>query len=280
MPSAESIAARRRTVERAQKRRPKQTNKIVELREPRNVQLAYQKELTKLVDEFSDLVREVLIEALPELEVENNLTIPEGARQDALGDDLEKLTELLGSKARAIFAVARIKSIAQRIAADAFSFNKKAVEDQLIDAVGIKLPLDEPFIADQFEMFVQSQVSLVTKLQEEQLKTIESVVLQGFREGQRHEMIAEQIEERLGVTKSRALLIARDQIAKINGELVRLRHTNIGITQYRWVTSRDERVRSSHRERHGKVFSWDNPPPDGHPGQPINCRCTASPVVD
>ena len=44
---------------------------------------------------------------------------------------------------------------------------------------------------------------------------------------------------------------------------------------YIWHTQGDGKVRESHAERDGKVFSWDNPPEGGHPGEGYNCRCWA-----
>lgn len=48
---------------------------------------------------------------------------------------------------------------------------------------------------------------------------------------------------------------------------------------YVWRTRGDKKVRSSHRENDGKVFTRDNPPHTGHPGQGYNCRCIAEPYV-
>ncbi|PHS78941.1 MAG: hypothetical protein COB59_04605 [Rhodospirillaceae bacterium] len=48
--------------------------------------------------------------------------------------------------------------------------------------------------------------------------------------------------------------------------------------EYIWRTEGDSKVRSSHAERNGKTFSWDNPPEGGHPGEAENCRCTAEAV--
>lgn len=44
---------------------------------------------------------------------------------------------------------------------------------------------------------------------------------------------------------------------------------------YIWRTQRDNRVRSRHAEHEGKIYSWDNPPEGGHPGEDYNCRCWA-----
>ena len=49
---------------------------------------------------------------------------------------------------------------------------------------------------------------------------------------------------------------------------------------YIWRTAGDDKVRPSHAEREGQVFSWDNPPDGGHPGEAPNCRCTAEDVKD
>lgn len=50
-------------------------------------------------------------------------------------------------------------------------------------------------------------------------------------------------------------------------------------TQYIWRTRGDGKVRASHAANNGRIFSWDNPPATGHPGEDYNCRCTAEPYV-
>lgn len=97
-----------------------------------------------------------------------------------------------------------------------------------------------------------------------------------------------------GVSKRRAKLIARDQTSKLTGTLNQVRQQSIGIEEYVWRTSQDERVvgdpaglypkgsraHRDHFHRNGKRFRWDDPPDDGHPGQAIQCRCHAQPVID
>ncbi|MES2905860.1 MAG: phage minor head protein [Pseudomonadota bacterium] len=51
-------------------------------------------------------------------------------------------------------------------------------------------------------------------------------------------------------------------------------------THYIWHTAGDEKVRASHAENEGKIFSWDEPPEVGHPGEGYNCRCTAEPYIE
>lgn len=48
--------------------------------------------------------------------------------------------------------------------------------------------------------------------------------------------------------------------------------------QYIWRTVKDDRVRPEHAAREGQIFSWTDPPDDGHPGEAFGCRCWAEPV--
>ena len=69
--------------------------------------------------------------------------------------------------------------------------------------------------------------------------------------------------------------ICRDQNNKMIGQLNEIRQTEIGVQKYEWSTSRDIRVRPTHRANEEKVFSWDDPPATGHPGAEIQCRCVS-----
>lgn len=98
--------------------------------------------------------------------------------------------------------------------------------------------------------------------------------------GLRVEQLQARLQERAEVSASRAELIARDQTTKLLGSLNQARQKEAGITSYIWSTSMDERVREDHALREGQTFRWDDPPDDGHPGEPIQCRCSAIPVLE
>lgn len=57
-----------------------------------------------------------------------------------------------------------------------------------------------------------------------------------------------------------------------------LRQRGLGVRQYIWRSRDDGKVRSAHAAHDDQVFSWDNPPEGGHPGQAFNCRCVAEPL--
>ena len=63
------------------------------------------------------------------------------------------------------------------------------------------------------------------------------------------------------------------------GLINELRQRGLGIRQYVWRSRDDGKVRSSHAHYDDQVFSWDDPPEGGHPGQAFNCRCHAEPYV-
>lgn len=51
-----------------------------------------------------------------------------------------------------------------------------------------------------------------------------------------------------------------------------------GIRKFMWLSMRDEKVRPLHASLDGQVFSYDNPPSEGMPGEPPNCRCRDIPA--
>ena len=92
--------------------------------------------------------------------------------------------------------------------------------------------------------------------------------------------LSESITQMAKINEKRAVLIATDQVGKLNSQLAQLEQMQNGVKSYIWRTMRDDRVRPEHRAREGKKFDWDKPPADGHPGWAIRCRCIAVPVYD
>lgn len=128
--------------------------------------------------------------------------------------------------------------------------------------------------------FVRENLRLVRGMADKAGREVEGVLTGGI--GVRAEDLAAAVAERFQVAESRAALIARDQTLKVNGFLTRTRQQAAGVTEYEWVSSKDERVRPEHAEADGNVYRWDTPPAETggfHPGEDINCRCTANPIL-
>lgn len=128
-------------------------------------------------------------------------------------------------------------------------------------------------------------VDLIQSLVGQELEEITDILDVGFKAGTRVEDIRKEIQGRFGAARSKADLLARDQVLKLNGQITEARQKQAGITEYRWSTSGDERVRPMHAELDGLVFSWGDPPEtndDGDrndPGGDYQCRCVAVPIL-
>ncbi len=172
---------------------------------------------------------------------------------------------------------------AEQAGAQLNMFNRREFERQMRAAVGVDVFAEAPELVDLLEDFAERSAAHIKNSSETINSTVSNIVTDGFRSGQRASDVGDAIERALGVAQSRAQFWARDIIGTLSGQMARARQTNLGIEEYIWRTSRDERVRASHRELEGTKHSWDDPPTVGqrqvHPGEDYNCRCTPDPVI-
>lgn len=129
------------------------------------------------------------------------------------------------------------------------------------------------------------QVALITSLPIEAGTRAQKLALEAAMGGKRADVVAAEIARSGEVTESRAMLIARTEVARANAALTEARATSVGSTHYIWRTAEDADVRESHAEMEGKIVAWDDPPTlsDGtttHAGQIYNCRCWSEPLLD
>ncbi len=172
------------------------------------------------------------------------------------------------------------RTLVQRIAREVSKFNRTQIERQVGSLLGLDI-LDTPaFIDIDMEDWISENLKLIDDLTVKYRTEISEVIVDGFRAGRRPESIAKDIEKRGDIDERRARLIARDQVEKLNAKINKQRQTSLGIKSYIWRTSRDDRVRPLHEDREGDVFQWDDPPSDGHPGEPVNCRCRPEPNIE
>jgi len=154
-------------------------------------------------------------------------------------------------------------------------------------AIGVELYNTEPWIEDSLKSFTSENVALITKLTKDTEQDIHSVVMGGIRAGKRAKTLQQEIlagtKLQRGIFKkvrTRAKLIAVDQVLSFNSNLNKMRQEDVGIKRYIWRDSQDRRVRPEHQIYNGQTYKWSQPPPDGHPGEPIRCRCYAEPIFD
>lgn len=159
-----------------------------------------------------------------------------------------------------------------------------------------KVQLSQVASANDLEAFRQANLSLIRSLGAEQVQKVADILRPAQAIGQRWEDVADDIQTRLDIGTHRARLIARDQTNKWNGRMMQQSQTQAGITSYRWSTAKDLAVRgrpggeyAKSKDKHwpleGKVFEWSDPPTipgtseRAAPGESIQCRCVAVPIV-
>jgi SPP1 gp7 family putative phage head morphogenesis protein len=134
---------------------------------------------------------------------------------------------------------------------------------------------------------LHSQVDLITSLPTEAAQRVHELTLKGLENSSRAASYVAEIRRSGEVTQSRAVLIARTEVARTASVLTQTRAMSAGSTHYVWETSEDGTVRPGHQAMQGKVCEWANPPAvqeNGkvmhfHPGTIWNCRCWPRPII-
>ncbi len=260
------------------KRLPKRAGKVPA---PVALEVAYAKDLRDLIKEILETYQTLLIPRLKSISANITEAIPE-QRQDAgegeLFSILGRVKLVIGQK----ISNDEMRRIARRNLGKVEDYSSKATRRQIKRVSGVDVIGGNAQVESTVVLSTANNVSLIQGLTDDAVTRVEQTVFEGFRTGLRWEEIAKDIESTLdpddGPIASRARRIARDQVSKLNGQLTQARQSGLGITHYFWRTSGDERVRDSHAAKEGERFAWDSPPSDtGHPGDDINCRCTAEP---
>lgn len=140
----------------------------------------------------------------------------------------------------------------------------------------IKLADVRPFLNQS----IRQNVSLISNMNADTKARVEQVLYDAFANRRNKKWLTDELSKAMGITKRRARNIAGDQTHKLNSQLTQYRNEELGITSYIWKTREDGRVRPAHITRQDHIFEWSKPPYDGHPGYPVNCRCSAAAVLD
>ncbi|UKH41048.1 phage head morphogenesis protein [Actinobacillus pleuropneumoniae serovar 4 str. M62] len=173
----------------------------------------------------------------------------------------------------------QVQNTVRKLLGEADRFNKRQFQQTLKKAYGVDIFTAEPWLDEVLKLAEMQNISLIKSIPTQLHEKLQYRFVDAVQKGKRWEEVAKEVQELTRATKKRARLIARDQIGKLNGQLTKARQEQIGVKSYIWRTSLDERVRKLHVGREGQEFAWDNPPNDGHPGEPILCRCYAEAVL-
>lgn len=202
---------------------------------------------------------------------------------DGFFDGLKKMFRSLKNKATKIFADAKKERAAKTFLNSVNRFNKHNLENQM-KLKGIDLAAREAWLPPFMNSKIKENVNFIKTIEADYFDDIERVVNEGVQKGSSVKQIRQQLMERVEVTQNRAQFIAIDQAGSILGQMTAQRYQDIGIDRFTWLTSKDERVRETHKELNNKPFAYSDPPTVGGrvvlPGEDYRCRCVAIPIFD
>lgn len=254
--------------------------------------MALEREYSKRLVHYVDKNMEIIKQFLPDME---ELLLVYGVKMDADSATLTHLEILMDRISSALVKPEQMRAVVENMARKVDRHNQAQWDDLIKSVLGMpmrEIPFDRIIRQDAEaddtlrEMWVQENLDYISNIDEQTKQKIKTMLTGKIvgnvnRRELSKELIAE-IEKITQFERNRAVLIARDQVGKLNGRLMQYRQTHAGITQYKWSSSHDQRVRPSHQEYDGKIYDWEgnNTAPEGSPGIPIRCRCVAIPVID
>lgn len=276
-------------IQQASKQKRGRKAKPKSIKTSRKLELDYTRALLAIVD---DMHKETVAAIMPIFEL------------SGVGDSKMVADGLFDSFKSAfgrvsLFVKNKVAGIADALAELIVGKLQVDVDTQLMDIIqkqtglGLTGLARDEAIKEAVAVAKAAQVALIKSLPQQYLDRVEQAVMLAMQGGARQftKEFSQELDDALAkieqLTKNRAKLIARDQIGKVNSRISQVRQESLGITHYTWVSMRDGAVRGApnyysfynHNKRDNRVFAWDNPVGDGHPGQPINCRCEAVPYV-
>lgn len=186
----------------------------------------------------------------------------------------------------------QFRALADRMAGEFVRSALSFAERTQRRSFGIEVFQNSEQLNDYLRAATIQNARLIQSVPERYIENISNTVYSAVRTGVRPEKIAQQLRDEYGVTQRRAKFIARDQAAKVNGEIQKQRQIDAGFRYFKWVDADDSRVRHRHRQianadvGYGKgIYRWDDLPlsQTGEPIQPgsdYQCRCIARPIRD
>lgn len=263
----EKAAAQGRAIEAARRQRADATKRII--LPPRGIERDYRRFLVKRVERLHKRIRKALRPVLR----------ADGAEEDAATAEVAiRATE----RAWVVdFPPKGATEEALNVASQVDRFTTRRTVTAVERVVAIDPAAELPDADRILNEWARANVELIGSLDAKHIDDAAKAVAEAVRQGKSTREVGKVLEARLGITKRRAALIARDQIGTLNAQITQQRQTDLGIKKFRWSTSGDERVRPEHEAIDGQVFDWaTGHATEGFPGQPISCRCTAAPVFE
>ncbi len=252
-----------------------------------------EREFQRITDAYMKVLNSVVKEYLPEIRAAAFENMQDGFRQDGLVDLLNVVSDIFSHMMNRLLRRLDGFPLREKLGLVAYRAQKLSIREwkrAVHDTLGIDILEDYykgEFYREMLERWIDANISLIKTIPQESLQRMREIVLEGYKSGKSTAAVIKEIQQAYNTSKNHARLLARDQLAKLNGQLTKQQQQDAGVEEYEWSDSGDVRVRDSHRRLSGKRFRWDDPPivdaKNGrrcHPGEDYQCRCAALPVFD
>lgn len=158
------------------------------------------------------------------------------------------------------------------------------------DTIAVKPEIDDQVRTQLEEGFTRNLNLAIKDFAQERIPELRARVEENaFKFGGRTDRLAKIIEAEFGVDKRKVEFLADQETGLLVSKYRAVKYTQLGIKDYIWSTSRDARVRESHRKLDGKRFSFATGALVSNPGQPARycnpgedyrCRCVPRPIIN
>lgn len=173
-----------------------------------------------------------------------------------------------------------------------FKFDKtmKRVTDdfkKLYEGVEVQAQNSPEFLESMAKNYGANIKPTIKGWVDDEILRLRQDVSDNARAGYRADHLAIKIQKRYGTTKKKAKFIARQETSLFMASYRKEQLTGSGVKKFRWSATRDSRVRDEHKDLHGRVFYYTDPPiidkakgTRGLPGQAFGCRCVDIPIME
>ncbi len=255
--------------------------------------IQYNTQLQKLVKQIKLDINEHIVSLVRDLEPsymlssDSAITLDSDSATEQINTAFQKLQDKYNSPEFAsVYSKMASDFIVQANDVNQEKFNKQ------MKSFGLDIYGTSPSLSNYLDASIADNVQLITSIPSQYLDSVQSIVRTNMRSGLRSSAMTAQLQKQFSINKNRAVVIARDQTAKANGQLNQQRQVASGFTYFKWLDTEDSKVRTRHRQIADQVtpygvgvYKWSKPPVNDNgqpivPGQDYNCRCTAQPITD
>lgn len=261
------------------------TNKIprylrpnVNLQYPSSAERDYYRVLRAVVRELRKYTNQLLPGIKPAL------------KQDADSDDMvQQILELLNEGA----VIAAALNEVRRLIGNVDNIVRYNINLSFKSCLAVDVFMHNSALFDKVTgEWYASQSQLINSIVSTYTDKLGGIVSNAVQRGSLYKDVVADVKHLYDVTDNRAKFISRNEVGNLNAIITKTRQQEAGVECYEWSTSRDERVRESHRVMDGNLYYWSRstpgeingrkvyPAPALHPGMDYNCRCVAIPIID